>query len=279
MDDEVFDALARRLGGAAPRRGVLAAAGAALAALLGPAGEAAAVPPCPANRPCDVDTPGTVCYRGRCYFAARFVGARCHHHGPPCRFGSACTATGQRAGKCVCPTGRTRCGRRSSARCRDLGTDRFNCGRCGAQCLLGGPSPQACCAGACCPTACRPDGSCPDAPPSTPPPPTPPPTTTRAPGTTTTRPPTTRPPGTTGAPPCPDGTVRCRGACRRPDGAGCAEAADCCSGRCAGDGATRTCRAEPCVPAGSEEFCADTTACCTGRCETVFLVGDRCVAA
>jgi hypothetical protein len=33
------------------------------------------------------------------------------------------------------------------------------------------------------------------------------------------------------------------------------------------------------VPAGSEEFCADTTACCTGRCETVFLVGDRCVAA
>jgi hypothetical protein len=77
-----------------------------------------------------------------------FVGGRCQHHGTGCRYGSVCSATGRKAGRCVCPNGLSQCGIKKTARCLDLATDFSNCGSCGNNCLAAGN--RTCQRGTCC---------------------------------------------------------------------------------------------------------------------------------
>lgn len=154
MDGLRFDRLTRAFLLQASRRGLLRLLGAGLAALptLCETGDATAKVircdngRCPQHR---------VCYRGQCREHAKWVGAKCEHHGPPCKYGSICTATGSKRGRCVCPSGLTRCDRKS---CRDLRSDPFNCGGCGRACFSGATTCQngSCCTvnGVGCPASC-----------------------------------------------------------------------------------------------------------------------------
>jgi hypothetical protein len=153
MDGLWFDALARSLGHASSRRGLLSVLAGSLAgrAALG-ATEVGAV--CRKHTECKGVK---ICAHGRCVWPANFVGARCSRNGPECRNGSLCNTyyTGKQEGKCVCRRefGWQMCGAsKRERRCVNAYADVANCGACDRVCPATTPI---CNAGNC----CAPDGS------------------------------------------------------------------------------------------------------------------------
>lgn len=137
MDGKRFDEFARELAGGVSRRRLLRSlAGGAAAMVVGSrlaaSAEAACTPPGPRNF-CNVDSDccsGGVCRLGAC---------RCGSGFKQC--GDRCVTISTQCG--ICPAGHQHC----NGQCRNVQSDRFNCGSCNRPCAAN----QICSSGHCCP--------------------------------------------------------------------------------------------------------------------------------